>query len=168
MASLTDREYDAELHKLHDQLLLMGAKVEEMINNSMRALEQVLANLIDNAIKYCPEGARITARGAIVGQKVEIAIEDTGPGIEERHLPRLFERFYRVDPGRSRDMGGTGLGLSIVKHVVEAMKGEVGVHSKFGLGTTFWVRLPRALEPPETDAASEPASDSPPSADPGS
>jgi two-component system, OmpR family, phosphate regulon sensor histidine kinase PhoR len=110
-----------------------------------RGLEQVLANLIDNAIKYCPDGARITARGTEVeDNKVEIAIEDTGPGIEERHLARLFERFYRIDPGRSRDMGGTGLGLSIVKHVVEAMGGQVGVSSKFGLGTTFWVRLPKA------------------------
>ncbi len=112
-----------------------------------RCVEQVLANFIDNAIKYCPEGARITARGSVVGDQIEVAIEDTGTGIEERHLPRLFERFYRVDPGRSRDMGGTGLGLSIVKHVVEAMGGEVGVKSKFGLGTTFWFRLPRAPDP---------------------
>jgi two-component system phosphate regulon sensor histidine kinase PhoR len=122
-----------------------------------RGLEQVLANLIDNAIKYCPDGARITARGAEVNGKIEIAIEDTGPGIEERHLPRLFERFYRVDPGRSRDMGGTGLGLSIVKHVVEAMGGEVGVESKFGLGTTFWVRLPRApAAVPSSDPSAAP------------
>jgi two-component system phosphate regulon sensor histidine kinase PhoR len=119
-----------------------------------RGLEQVLTNLIDNAIKYCPEGARITARGTESHGRVEIAIEDTGPGIEERHLPRLFERFYRVDPGRSRDMGGTGLGLSIVKHVVESMGGQVGVESRFGLGTTFWVRLP--LAPPGTVTNDEP------------
>jgi two-component system phosphate regulon sensor histidine kinase PhoR len=109
-----------------------------------RAVEQALTNLIDNAIKYCPEGARITVRGQVVDDMVEVAVEDTGPGVEERHLPRLFERFYRVDPGRSRDMGGTGLGLSIVKHVVESMGGEVGVRSEFGLGSTFWFTLPIA------------------------
>ena len=75
------------------------------------------------------------------GLRVEIA--DTGPGIEPRHLPRLFERFYRVDSGRSRDMGGTGLGLSIVKHLVEAMGGTIGVESTPGRGSTFWFTLPR-------------------------
>ena len=74
--------------------------------------------------------------------RVEIA--DTGPGIEPRHLPRLFERFYRVDSGRSRDMGGTGLGLSIVKHLVEAMSGTIGVESIPGRGSTFWFTLPIA------------------------
>jgi two-component system phosphate regulon sensor histidine kinase PhoR len=69
-------------------------------------------------------------------------IADSGPGIEPRHLPRLFERFYRVDSGRSRDMGGTGLGLSIVKHLVEAMGGTIGVESIPGRGATFWFTLP--------------------------
>ena len=71
-------------------------------------------------------------------------MSDTGPGIEARYLPRLFERFYRVDSGRSRDMGGTGLGLSIVKHLVEAMAGEVSVESTPGQGSTFAFALPRA------------------------
>jgi two-component system phosphate regulon sensor histidine kinase PhoR len=69
-------------------------------------------------------------------------IEDTGPGIAEQDLPRIFERFYRIDSGRSRDMGGTGLGLSIVKHLVEAMGGHVGVESRVGFGSTFWFTLP--------------------------
>jgi two-component system phosphate regulon sensor histidine kinase PhoR len=75
---------------------------------------------------------------------VRVAVEDNGPGIEHKHLPRLFERFYRVDAGRSRELGGTGLGLSIVKHLVEAMGGTVGVHSKPGDGATFTVTFPRA------------------------
>jgi two-component system phosphate regulon sensor histidine kinase PhoR len=73
-----------------------------------------------------------------------IRVEDDGPGIEEKHLPRLFERFYRVDTGRSREMGGTGLGLSIVKHLVEAMGGTVSVESRVGIGSTFSFTLKKA------------------------
>jgi len=107
-----------------------------------RALEQVFTNLLDNAVKYCAAGAavRLRAKKAEAGLRIEIA--DTGPGIEPRHLPRLFERFYRVDSGRSRDMGGTGLGLSIVKHLVETMGGTIGVDSTPGRGSTFWFTLP--------------------------
>ncbi len=72
-----------------------------------------------------------------------IAVADTGPGIDRHHLPRIFERFYRVDPGRAREQGGTGLGLAIVKHLTQAQGGEVGVESGAG-GTRFWVRLPAA------------------------
>jgi two-component system phosphate regulon sensor histidine kinase PhoR len=86
---------------------------------------------------------QLSARQADGGLRVEIS--DTGPGIEPRHLPRLFERFYRVDSGRSRDMGGTGLGLSIVKHLVEAMGGAIGVDSTPGRGSTFWFVLPGVL-----------------------
>ena len=109
-----------------------------------RALEHILSNLIDNAVKYCQDGASITLRAAPEGPVVRISVIDTGPGIERKHLPRLFERFYRVDPGRSRDVGGTGLGLSIVKHLAEAMGGGVSVESSVGVGTTFTVTLPRA------------------------
>jgi two-component system phosphate regulon sensor histidine kinase PhoR len=109
-----------------------------------RALEHILSNLIDNAVKYCQDGASITLRAAPEGPVVRISVIDTGPGIERKHLPRLFERFYRVDPGRSRDVGGTGLGLSIVKHLAEAMGGGVSVESSVGSGTTFTVTLPRA------------------------
>jgi two-component system, OmpR family, phosphate regulon sensor histidine kinase PhoR len=108
-----------------------------------RAVEQVLTNLIENACKYCPEGSSITVRVSDEGAKVRVAVEDTGPGIEAKHLPRLFERFYRVDAGRTRDMGGTGLGLSIVKHLVESMGGMIGVQSTIGRGSTFWFTLPR-------------------------
>jgi two-component system phosphate regulon sensor histidine kinase PhoR len=109
-----------------------------------RALEHVLSNLVDNAVKYCQDGASITLRAVPEGPVARISVIDTGPGIERKHLPRLFERFYRVDPGRSRDVGGTGLGLSIVKHLAEAMGGGVSVESAVGMGTTFTVTLPRA------------------------
>jgi two-component system, OmpR family, phosphate regulon sensor histidine kinase PhoR len=108
------------------------------------ALEHVLSNLVDNAVKYCGEGATVTIRAAPAGSSARISVVDTGPGIDAKHLPRLFERFYRVDPGRARDVGGTGLGLSIVKHLVEAMGGTVAVESRIGEGTTFIVTLKRA------------------------
>jgi two-component system phosphate regulon sensor histidine kinase PhoR len=108
------------------------------------AFERILTNLIDNALKYCADGARIRIAAAEAGSKLEVSVSDNGPGIELQHQPRLFERFYRVDTGRSRDMGGTGLGLSIVKHLVEAMNGEVRVESAFGKGSTFSFTVARA------------------------
>jgi two-component system phosphate regulon sensor histidine kinase PhoR len=106
------------------------------------ALEQIFMNLVDNAIKYSPEGSRLLIRHERVDALVKLIITDNGPGIESRHLPRLFERFYRVDAGRTRGVGGTGLGLAIVKHLVEAMGGSISVDSEVGKGTTFTVRLP--------------------------
>jgi two-component system phosphate regulon sensor histidine kinase PhoR len=106
-----------------------------------RALEQVLTNLVDNAVKYCA-GATITVRAVDRGERVSLVVEDTGPGIAAAHVPRLFERFYRVDAGRSREVGGTGLGLSIVKHLAEAMRGMVEVESAVGQGSVFTVTLP--------------------------
>jgi two-component system phosphate regulon sensor histidine kinase PhoR len=113
------------------------------LESDQRALEQVLSNLVDNAVKYCPAGASVVVSAEERDGTVRLAVEDTGPGIDEKHLPRLFERFYRVDRGRSRDVGGTGLGLSIVKHLVEAMGGEVTVESHVGRGSTFMVTLPK-------------------------
>jgi two-component system phosphate regulon sensor histidine kinase PhoR len=111
-----------------------------------RAVEQVFTNLLDNAIKYCGAGTRVRIAAGRAGAVLRVEIADTGPGIEPRHLPRLFERFYRVDSGRSRDMGGTGLGLSIVKHLVEAMHGTIGVDSTPGRGSTFWFTLPASTQ----------------------
>jgi two-component system, OmpR family, phosphate regulon sensor histidine kinase PhoR len=110
------------------------------------AVDRVLTNLIDNALKYSPEGASVSVDARATGDQVQVSVSDTGPGIDPKHLPRLFERFYRIDTGRSRDMGGTGLGLSIVKHLVEAMGGEVTVESTVGKGSIFAVSLPRASE----------------------
>ena len=107
------------------------------------ALDQVVSNLLDNAVKYSTSGAHVTIRGAERGEVVELVVEDDGPGIPPQHVERIFERFYRVDPGRSRAVGGTGLGLAIVKHLVERMEGRVQVDSKLGQGTRFSVLLPR-------------------------
>jgi two-component system phosphate regulon sensor histidine kinase PhoR len=106
-----------------------------------RALEQVLVNLVDNAVKYTPGQGTVTLGATREEEAVVITVADTGPGIDRHHLPRIFERFYRVDPGRSREQGGTGLGLAIVKHLTQAQGGEVGVESGAS-GTRFWVRLP--------------------------
>jgi two-component system phosphate regulon sensor histidine kinase PhoR len=107
-----------------------------------RALEQVVTNLVDNAVKYCSEGCKVTLRVTLSEGKVRLSVEDTGAGIGKEHLPRLFERFYRVDAGRSRAVGGTGLGLSIVKHLVEAMGGSIGVESEINKGSVFHATLP--------------------------
>jgi two-component system phosphate regulon sensor histidine kinase PhoR len=109
-----------------------------------RALEHVLTNLIDNAVKYCGSGTQVWLSVALSAEGVTVSVADNGPGIDDRHLPRIFERFYRVDAGRSREVGGTGLGLSIVKHLVEAMGGTVSVESKLNEGTAFSFTLKRA------------------------
>ena len=109
-----------------------------------RAMEHVLTNLIDNAVKYCGPGTHVWLNVALTQDSVTVSVGDDGPGIDERHLPRVFERFYRVDAGRSREVGGTGLGLSIVKHLVEAMGGTVSVESQLNRGTTFSFTLKRA------------------------
>jgi two-component system phosphate regulon sensor histidine kinase PhoR len=113
------------------------------IEGDPRALEHVLSNLVDNAVKYCPAGTRILVGAAEDETRVRLVVSDTGPGIASEHLSRVFERFYRVDAGRSREIGGTGLGLSIVKHMVEAMRGKVSVESTVGGGSTFSVLLPK-------------------------
>ena len=107
-------------------------------------VEQLLINLTENAIKYNKPGGSVTVQVFKNDQEANITISDTGIGIAEENLPRLFERFYRVDKGRSRQMGGTGLGLAIVKHIVRSMNGEIEVHSKLGEGTEFLITLPLA------------------------
>ena len=110
-----------------------------------RALEQIMQNLLDNAAKYTEPGGQIDVRvAASDGARVRIEVADTGIGIPERDRARVFERFYRVDKARSRDLGGTGLGLAIVKHLVQAMDGDVFLASREGEGTTFALVLPAA------------------------
>ncbi len=110
------------------------------------ALEQVLVNLVDNAIKYTPNDGEMKVDLAVTGQDVLIEVANTGPGISPKHLPRVFERFYRVDAGRSRELGGTGLGLSIVKHLVSKIGGRITVDSEGGW-TRFRLLVPHADRP---------------------
>ena len=107
-----------------------------------QAFRQILGNLIDNAVKYTPEGGRIMVSSEALGSFLRVTVADTGIGISEKDLPRVFERFYRADKARSRQMGGTGLGLAIVKHLVQAQGGEVGVKSEVGKGSEFWFTVP--------------------------
>lgn len=107
-------------------------------------LQQVFINLIDNAVKYTPNGGSVRVSTKCRQKQVIIEVSDTGIGIAQKHLSRIFERFYRVDKGRSREMGGTGLGLSIVKHIVEKHQGTISVESEVGEGTTFTIMLPAA------------------------
>jgi two-component system phosphate regulon sensor histidine kinase PhoR len=110
-------------------------------------ISQLLHNIIGNAMKYGRAGTPVTVRlGLVGGQMAELAVSDEGDGIAAEHVPRLTERFYRVDSARSRSLGGTGLGLAIVKHVVERHRGRLDINSEVGVGTTVRVRLPLASE----------------------
>ncbi len=111
------------------------------VNGDSFLLEQMLLNLLDNAVKYTEKGA-VTLRADREDGRVEIQVSDTGVGIPGKHISRIFERFYRVDKARSRDLGGTGLGLSIVKHIVQLHGGNISVESQVGAGTTFTIDLP--------------------------
>lgn len=105
-------------------------------------LKQALINLLDNALHYTPSGGAVTVRLQAVGEGVTVAVEDTGHGIEQEHLPHLFERFYRTDWARAKDAGGTGLGLPIVKEIAEAHSGTISVTSQVDKGSVFTLRLP--------------------------
>lgn len=107
-------------------------------------LEQAISNLLDNAIKYSRPGSTVRVEGEASPGEVVIRVSDSGPGIPEQHLPRLFERFYVIDKARSRKMGGTGLGLAIVKHIVQLHGGQVTAASQMGRGSIFTITLPRA------------------------
>lgn len=122
------------------------------VSGNEKRLEQVFTNLVENAIKYTPGGGSIAVRFLERDGEAGVAVADTGIGIPPESLPRVFERFYRVDKSRSREMGGTGLGLAIVKHVVRGHGGRVEVKSEVGHGTTFTVWLPRAARTPAITA----------------
>ncbi|HAL45470.1 MAG TPA: hypothetical protein DCP47_06110 [Phycisphaerales bacterium] len=112
------------------------------INANTLLLEQAVFNLIDNAIKYSEPNKAVNVSAQESEKEIFISVQDSGFGIEDKHLPRIFERFYVVDKSRSRKMGGTGLGLAIVKHVINLHKGFVTVQSEVGKGSTFTIHLP--------------------------
>jgi two-component system phosphate regulon sensor histidine kinase PhoR len=104
-------------------------------------LRQALSNLVENAMKYSPEKSTVTIGVERRADRVRLTVKDNGPGIAAEHVPRIFERFYRVDPDRSRELGGTGLGLAIVKHIVEAHGSEIEVTTQAGNGSAFSFQL---------------------------
>ncbi len=119
---------------------------------SRRELHSAFSNLVSNAVRYTPEGGRVALVWRADGTRGVFAVEDTGIGVEPRHIPRLTERFYRVDSGRSRDTGGTGLGLAIVKHVLTRHQASLEVESRLGQGSTFRAVFPAARLAPDDPA----------------
>ena len=151
---------DAKLLSAGRHTLAFPAVVEVQIAGAANELLSAITNLVTNAVRYTPEGGRIELGWRVLNDGAgEIAVTDTGPGIAREHLPRLTERFYRVDGSRSRDTGGTGLGLSIVKHVVQRHGGELDIQSEVGQGSMFRLMFPAArvrdaaLAPPMSPAS---------------
>ena len=126
------------------QTCVLSSDPNVLVEANRRGIEQVLYNLLDNAIKYTPEGGSIDVSIRRNGKGIRVAVDDTGIGIPSPELPRIFERFYRVDKSRSREMGGTGLGLAIVKHIVQLHGGTIEVSSAINKGSTFAFQLPAA------------------------
>ena len=147
------QQYFAEMAHLQGSELSIELNEDAMVKADPEAVHQVFSNLISNAVKYCPPGTPITIGARQRDNEVEFFVSDTGPGIASEHLPRLFQRFYRVDKARSRESGGTGLGLAIVKHIVMAHRGTVRVESELHHGSRFFFTLLRAGSevPRETD-----------------
>jgi len=142
---------------LADQIISKELKVKLLVDASLElsqdagALEQVFTNLVENAVNYSHERGTITLSARLLPARhgkelIRFEVNDNGPGISEKHQARIFERFYRVDKGRSRHLGGTGLGLAIVKHLCHALGGEVGLESAEGQGCSFWFSVPRVLQ----------------------
>jgi two-component system phosphate regulon sensor histidine kinase PhoR len=136
--------------KAHEKKQTLELKVPDglRLRADPLALEQILINLIDNALKYTPAGGTIVVHASLQPDTVRFEVRDNGRGIAPDMRERVFERFFRVDPGRAAHMGGTGLGLSIVKHFVTQMKGVIGVEPRTGGGSTFFFELPRDATPP--------------------
>jgi two-component system phosphate regulon sensor histidine kinase PhoR len=126
--------------------LVNDVRPDASVRADARRLEQMLTNLVDNAIKYTSAGGEVRVSHERGGARDHVHVTDAGEGIAAEHLPRIFERFYRVDLARSREMGGTGLGLAIVKHLARAHGGEATARSEPGRGSTFTIELPSAPE----------------------
>ena len=148
--SLTAVEPQAQARKIE---VVVDIPERFEVRADAKALDQILVNLIDNGVKYTQAEGHVWVQAKELDQTIRIEVRDDGPGISDKHRARVFERFYRADPSRSREAGGTGLGLSIVKHLVESMGGEVGVEPNTPRGSIFWLQLPRATKPNEALAS---------------
>ena len=149
LASLVGECFTALASRAEERRVSLRSEVaaEVLVRADARRLEQMLTNLVDNAIKFNREGGEVVVTHERVAGRDRVTVRDTGEGIAPEHLPRIFERFYRVDRARSREMGGTGLGLAIVKHLARAHGGEATVSSAPGEGSAFTIELPAGQEP---------------------
>lgn len=144
LKSLVDSVFEVMQNIANEKNIVFINNISEkiFIKANRNRMKQLILNLVDNAVKYNITNGSVSVSAQNVGGKVVIHVKDTGIGIPNEHIPRIFERFYRVDKGRSRDMGGTGLGLSIVKHIVNLYNGDIKVNSEVGKGTEFVIQLP--------------------------
>ncbi len=124
------------------ELAIENSVASGQVNADREAIHQIFSNLIENALKYAASGKKVILGARAAANGVEFYVRDFGPGISSEHLPRLFERFYRVDKARSRESGGTGLGLAIAKHIVLAHGGTIRAESELHHGSTFLFTLP--------------------------
>ena len=155
VADALDRSYEAASARRIE--LLADADEDVSVRGDKSQLAAALGNLVENAVNYSPEDTRVAVTAKRVGDMVEISVTDQGVGIPDQDLNRIFERFYRVDPARSRITGGTGLGLAIVKHIAATHGGDVSVWSVEGAGSTFTLRLPVAVQAPSAELNPTPA-----------
>ncbi|PKO57704.1 MAG: PAS domain-containing sensor histidine kinase, partial [Betaproteobacteria bacterium HGW-Betaproteobacteria-19] len=135
---------DTELLSAGRHTVTLQMEGDGVLLGSGKEIHSAFANLASNAVRYTPEGGKIDLLWRVDAQGAEFSVRDTGIGVDPEHIPRLTERFYRVDRGRSRETGGTGLGLAIVKHILTRHQAELRVSSKQGEGSVFSVRLPPA------------------------
>jgi two-component system sensor histidine kinase SenX3 len=138
------------------ELVAAGADGVRVLGD-LGQLTTAVGNLVENAVNYSPDRTKVVVSVRVEGELAEVSVTDQGVGIPDQDLNRIFERFYRVDPARSRITGGTGLGLAIVKHIAATHGGDVSVWSVEGAGSTFTLRLPVALPAPATELAPPPA-----------
>ncbi|MEC9466718.1 MAG: ATP-binding protein [Myxococcota bacterium] len=148
VADSARRAVETLQHRTEEKSMTMLVEIDEsvLVYVDEMALDQIMLNYVENASKYTPAGGTIICKAEEEKGQVRIEVHDDGPGIDLHHRPRLFERFYRVDSGRAKNMGGTGLGLAIVKHLAAAMQGQVGMEGREPHGSIFWVSLPSSAE----------------------
>jgi two-component system phosphate regulon sensor histidine kinase PhoR len=140
---LIEEQIASRMNPLQDRGVQVTIDCPDIEVHADRArLSTALSNLLDNAIYYNKPGGQISISAEVQDRTLRLAVADSGQGIPSEELPRIFERFYRVDKARTRDSGGTGLGLSIVKHAIESQGGTINVTSRLGAGSTFTIRLP--------------------------
>ncbi|WP_269757913.1 cell wall metabolism sensor histidine kinase WalK [Thalassobacillus sp. C254] len=147
IAALTKEVTDLLLPKAKEKDITVTSKGDgkALMNGDPARLKQILINIINNSIVYTPVKGNILVEVTSEDKQIKVSVTDTGIGISQEHIKRIFERFYRIEKARSRNSGGTGLGLAIVKHLVEAHQGKIEVDSTLGKGTTFTLTFPKEL-----------------------